>query len=257
MSSFFLFLNSQDTELGTSASFSVDFSKTGIDFSDSEVCISLDYVIFPNLIYPIRSGVSNRIAFSEGVGLTKYAVLADGNYDGTSFCTALKAAFEAQSLGRTYTVSISPITNKITISATGTFSLNMSLSSRDMWKVLGFPYNATTATASTQTGTMCCRLDGDPYVVLMLENLDSPNVTSSFASRGILDVIPLSSAFGDVIYHRPNERNNLVLGTTEQLKQIRVRITDIDGYDIPLGDNAEVFIKLRVISTQVTWNGQV
>jgi hypothetical protein len=253
MASFFLFLNSKDVNYGTSANFVVNFEQSGIDFSESEVSIGLDYAIFPNCIYPIRSG-RNTLVFNEGGGnLT--ATIEDGFYDASNFPAALKTALDAAG-ALTYTVTIGSTNNKVTISATGPFSIDFSLSSPYMWKILGFGYNLVTSSAASQTGTMPIRLDGDEYYVLMLDNLTSNNASSSFSTRGILDIIPMNGAYGDVIYYKGNEKNNLVLGSTEQLKEVRVRVTDSDGNELPIADNNEIFIKLRVISTMNVFNGQ-
>lgn len=253
MSSFFLFLNSRNTDYGSSANFTVNFERSGIDFNDSEVAVGLDYAIFPNLLYPIRAN-RNKVVFNEGAGnLT--ATIAEGYYNSSNFPTALKTALDAAGLD-TYTVTISSTTGKITIASTGNFSLDFSDTSSEMWKILGFPYSTIILPAASHTGTMPLRLDGDEYVCLMLENISTDNASSSFSMRGILDIIPLNGAFGDVIYYRGNENNNLALGTAEQFKQVRVRITDIDGYDIPLPDNAEIFLKLRIISTINPYPGQ-
>jgi hypothetical protein len=251
--SFFLFLNSKDTDYGSSANFSVDFEKSGIPFSDAEIAVGLDYAIMPNLIYPIRTN-RNKVIFNEGGGnLT--ATIPDGYYDSSSFPAVLKTAL--QSVGAlTYTVTISSTTNKITISATGAFSLIFTDTSSYMWKILGFNYNSSTSSAASQTGSMPVRLDGDEYFVLMIENLPSANISSSFSTRGIMDIIPMNGAFGDIIYYTPNQINNLVLGEMSDLKFLRIHIVDVDGYDIPITDNSEIMIKLRIISTQNSYVGQ-
>lgn len=256
MSSFFLFLNSKDTDFGSSANFELDLEKTGIPFSEGEIAIALDYAIFPYLIYPIRSG-RNTIVFNEGAA-DKIASIAEGYYDSTTFPAALKSALDTASASLTYTVSISSTTNKITISATGAFSLKFGSTSTsgDMWKILGFPYAADTSSAASQTATMPVRLDGDEYFVLQVENLPSSNISSSFCTRGIMDIIPMSGAFGDVIYYQPNQVNNFVLGQMNDLKTIRIHIVSSDGYDIPITDNCEIMLKLRVISTQNAFVGQ-
>lgn len=251
--SFFLFLNSKDTDYGSSANFQVDFDKSGIPFSDAEIAVGLDYAIMPNLIYPIRTN-RNKVIFNEGKSnLT--ATIPDGHYDSSSFPSALQTAMNSAGT-LTYTVTISSTTNKITIAATGAFSLIFTDTSSYMWKILGFAYNSTTSSAASQTGTMPVRLDGDEYFVLMIENLPSENVSSSFSTRGIMDIIPMNGAFGDVIYHTPNQINNLVLGQMSDLKFLRIHIVDVDGYDIPITDNCEIMLKLRIISTQNSYNGQ-
>lgn len=256
MSSFFLFLNSKDTDFGSSANFQIDLERSGIPFSEDEISIGIDSVIFPNLIYPIRSG-RNTLVINEG-GADLIATITEGNYDSTTFPTALKTALDAAG-AETYTVTISSTTNKITISATGAFSMKFASSSTSgyMWKILGFAYNTNTSSAASHTGSMPCRLDGDEYYALQLENLPSSNISSSFSTRGIMDIIPMSGSFGDIIYYRGNEKNNLVLAQMSDLKYLRVHITDSDGYDIPIQDNCEVTIKLRIISTQIAYNGQV
>lgn len=256
--SFFLFLNSADVDIGTSANFQVNFDKTGIKFGDeSEVAIGLDYVIFPNLIYPIRANRSNRLVFNEGAAdLT--ATLNEGNYDSAGFATELQTRLNAAGT-LTYTVSISSITNRITISATGSFSLKFRTNTATgpyMWKVLGFAYDTNTSSASSQTGSMPVRLDSDEYYVLNIDNLQSNNVSSAVASRSLMDIIPMKSGYGDIIYHQFNEKNNFILASYSDLKYLRIRITDSFGIDIPMPDNGEIFIKLRVISTQNKYNGQ-
>lgn len=251
--SFFLFLNSKDTDYGSSANFQVDFGKSGIPFSDAEIAIGLDYAIMPYLIYPIRAN-RNQVVINEG-GVDLTATIADGYYDSTSFPTALKTALDAAG-AFTYTVTISATTNKITIAATGAYSLIFTNTSSYMWKILGFAFNSTTSSAASHTGTMPIRLDGDEYFVLMIENLPSNNVSSSFATRGIMDAIPMNGSWGDVIYYKPNQINNLVLGQMSDLKFLRIHIVDVDGYDIPITDNCEIMLKLRIIATQNPHVGQ-
>ena len=255
---FYIFINSRDTDFGSSARFSIDFQNSGIPFNDSEIAIALDYCIMPNLIYPIRSG-RNTIVINEGTTDIR-VIIPDGNYDVSTFPTALKTALDAATgAARVYTVSISSTTNKITISATGTFSLMFASSStsENMWKILGFAYQTNTSLSASQTGSMPVRLDGDEYYVLTLENIGNENMSSAFNMRGLMDIIPMHGAFGDVIYYRPNEHNNLVLGQMTQLKLINVRITDQDGYDLDIKDNCEIFLKFRVISTQITYDGKM
>lgn len=251
--SFFMFINSSNTDFGTSANFQVDFERSGIPFSEGEIAIGLDYVIMPNLVYPIRTN-RNKVVFNEG-GADKIATIPDGHYDSSNFPAVLKTALEDAG-ALTYTVSISSTNNKITILASGAFVLKFTDTSSYMWKILGFDYNSTTASATSHTGSMPVRLDGDEYFVLQLENLPSENVSSSFSTRGIMDIIPMNGAYGDVIYYVPNQINNLVLGQLNDLKFIRVHIVDVDGFDIPITDNCEIMIKLRIINTQLPYNGQ-
>ena len=185
--------------------------------------------------------------------------LPEGNYDITSFPVAMKTALDAASVAPlTYTVTISATSNKITIAATGAFSIKFASNSTspDMWKILGFPYQTNTSSAASLTGTMPIRLDGDEYYVLSIDNIGNENMSSSFTMRGLMDIIPMHGNFGDIIYYKPNEHNNLVLGQMTQLKLINIRITDQDGFDLPIADNCEVFLKFRVISTQITYDGK-
>ena len=255
MSSFFLFLNSKDTDYGSSANFQVDFEKSGIPFSDEQIAIGLDYVVFPYLIYPIRSG-RNTIVFNEG-GADKQAIIPEGYYDATNFPAVLAAAFNGAG-ANVYTVTISTTTNKITIAATGNFSLKFASTSMSpyMWKILGFAYLVNTSSAASQTGTMPIRLDGDEYFALQIENLASSNISSSFSTRGIMDIIPMNGAFGDIIFYQPNQINNFVLSEMSDIKFLRIHITDSDGYDINITDNCEILIKLRIVSTANAYNGQ-
>jgi hypothetical protein len=250
---FFIFVNSRDSDFGTSARFTIDFQSSGIPFSESEISIALDYAIFPNLVYPIRSG-RNKFVFNEG-GADIIVTIPDGNYNSTNFTTTLKTLMDAASTaGRTYTVSISSTTNKLTITGSaGTFSLEFanSQTSEDMWKIMGFNYKVDTSAALAQTGQMPVRLDGDEYYALTLENIGNDNMSSSFNIRGLMDLIPMSGNFGDVIYYKPNEVNNLNLGQLSQLKLMQIRICDKDGYDIPIADNCEVTLKFRVIQTHL------
>ena len=252
MSNFFLHLNSNDVDLGTSSDFFVDFERSGINFNDSEIVVGLDYVIMPNLIYPIRSG-RNTIRWQEA-GAEYSVIIPDGTYDETTFPTALKTALDAASTTPlVYTVSINAANKKLTVSATGNFQIKMasSANSPDIWRVIGFNYATNTPSAATQTGTMPARLDGDEFFTILCENFSSTSMSSSFIQRGLMDIIPLKNNFGDVIYHQYNETTNFIVANINELKQFRVRIIDSLGYNVPIADNCPVYLKFRVKLTQV------
>lgn len=249
MSSLFCFSDSRNRESGSNSYFSISFDDN--NFTESEISIGLDSAVIPNLVYPIRDG-RNTLVFTEGATV-RTAVIAEGNYDADSFPGALKTAMEASGSVNTFTITISDTTNKLTISSTGNFSLRFANSSADMWKILGFAQSSTTSTATTATGIYPVRLDGDEYLIVELMSVSNNNLCSGFTSSYVLDMIPLNSGFGDVIYYKANVVTNYTTALHNSLKNLRIRLLDPNGFDWPLPANANVMIKLACENTMTDY----
>jgi hypothetical protein len=98
-----------------------------------------------------------RIFFNEGAGIIQN-VIAEGDYDAGTLCTAISTAMNTAGATFTYTCSYSDTTKKFTISATGSFSLLLSYlpgsgtgKSKAIWNVLGWVSVVDTASAASHT----------------------------------------------------------------------------------------------------------
>jgi hypothetical protein len=156
------------------------------------VSIELISSIVPKSQYIINSN-NNTIYFNEG-GSDLTATITEGNYTISTLLAALKSSMDTVG-GLTYTLTNDTLTNKITISATGTFSLlfdggeeNYLDGTRTVYKensigpIIGFPRSDLSG-ASTYTAPNQYNLNGENYVLLEIKDLE--NLNSSIAKNTI------------------------------------------------------------------------
>lgn len=117
----------------------------------------LEKVAVSNTIYNINA--TNSLLTMDQAGDEYNVSLAQGNYDQTSFINALTTALNAGALlGVVYTVSISSLTGKLTITATGNFTIV------SQGSLYSFDLDGIAKSSWTGTGF----LDLQPYTTLYL-----------------------------------------------------------------------------------------
>ena len=163
--------------------------------------IKVSSVVVPVTFYNINS-TNQAFSVIETTGtLTVDVTITSGNYNSTTFSTELKTILDAESLANgntlTYTVSISTITGKLTISATGDFLVSLTSSS----KITGF--REATTTASSATGDSVINLSG-PRNIYLRSNLadvlqrDSV-IKDNLNFNNVLKQIPITANSGQII----------------------------------------------------------
>ena len=244
MSSFKIFISSNNRDYGTNSNYTVSFPNMQIQ--NQEVKLGIEQFIMPNLTFPIRAG-KNKLIINEGGGdLT--VTIPDGSYTSTLFCTALKDALDLAG-ALTYSCTISATTNYLTISATGAFTLKISSASTSsvMWQILGFS-NSYSTSAASHTGIYPVRTSGDDYLFIEITNLSNNNLNSAYPTYSILDAVPINCNFGDVVFYKGSE-SNYTLSLDDELNQVSIRLRDQYGNDYPIPVNSYFFMTLRAESS--------
>jgi hypothetical protein len=243
-----LILDSRNRIMGSNTDFTIFFNDSFLDH-DGDYLLGLDECIIPNLIYPIRSGRNQVIFYENNDSKNAFtATIPTGNYDATSFATALKTAMDTAG-ANTYTVSISSITKRITVaSAPDNFRFANILMTPAMNRILGYFSNEIMLFDTTQIGSLPVRLDGDEYLLLQMDTISNDNLVSQVPTRGILDVIPLNVGFGNIVYHQANSDNDYTPLRATQLNNVRIRLLNPDGQPVELPDNCPCQFKFRVVS---------
>lgn len=95
----------------------------------------LAYVLIPNTFYTVNPS-NNTFVINEG-GADITVTLVDGFFDNRTFPVMLKERLDVSGT-QIYTVTLSPVTNKITISAVGAFSLSFTKSESTAHTLIGF-----------------------------------------------------------------------------------------------------------------------
>lgn len=191
--------------------------------------LKLVKAVFSTSYYTINP-YNNSILFQEDVGSVVSATITPGNYSKAQFETEVKAQLEAESPNtRTYTVSISTTTGKITITgSTGTFEIK----SCSALALLGFD-NATSQ-AVTQVGSNVVNLAGPCCIQLRSSALGSSmrfgsNIYNQSQNNNVLATVPIQNGSFQVQTHQPETRFHDV---EQQLTVIDYYFTDDEGREI-------------------------
>jgi hypothetical protein len=109
------------------------------------------FALIPGSAYPVTSN-NNTVPFNENA-TNKTATIPVGSYTGSTLAAAAATALTTSSGGfATYSASFSSVTAKITITSTGTFSLQFgTFPTNSAWSPLGWN-QADTGAATSQVG---------------------------------------------------------------------------------------------------------
>lgn len=227
--SFFIYIDSEDRTYGNPNNFSVELSDFNLK-QGASVHVSLHECSFLNSQYPINSN-NNIITFYEAsdTGTLLTATLNEGSYSESTFPAELKRALEAGSGNTyTYTVAISPTTNKITV--TLTLPDVIQFVSVPSW--LGIETG--TSFASVTTATYPVNLSGIDYVDVLMPSLINDNINVGVNTNSIIKRIPVAVPYGSLAYYQASTDDETVSVNPQYLNNLRVQIRNPDGtlYDL-------------------------
>lgn len=199
----FFYIQSADRLTGSTSA--TNFIVNNQTFSNSS-SFEIALIQIPYTFYPIDSA-HIALTFTPNGGVDATATIAPGSYTVAQFQTALAAALQAAGDGSTYTVSISSITGKITITQNvGTFVIRGSVSTSTMLPIIGFAA-VDTAAAIAQTGTLLVNLGGTDYLDIMSTELtkhDTRSLDTSYGGARRVIRVPIKNyVFGQTIEYRP------------------------------------------------------
>lgn len=200
--------------------------------------IELLHFSMSNTIYNIRGYVLPVV-----IAGTPYAVtLPDGNYIAPGFFTDLANALTAQT-GTAFTVTVNPVTLRVTIAAGVTFSLllatgNVGSPAPGHVRVpIGFAATDLTG-ASSYTGTMVYSLSQPDHVILRI-----PGITASrlYGTQNVVGVyvVPVNVNFGSQIVYDAQSQFVQSIGLINPQGIGSLTVELVDDYNRPLANIAD------------------
>src|SRR5208283_474176 len=229
--SHFYRISSQDRSSGqTIQSFTVQ--NPNLDDSHS---FRVEEVIIPVTWYGINS-TNNILNFSPNSTGFVTITIPPGNYNVTTFISALQTAMNAAGGGQTYTATISTTTGLLTITANaGNFIIDNTSAIQYIMGLSGL--GTTTSTASVFIAPNVINLTGTNAVNISSRELTKYSTKSLTSDTGSssdhLCTVPVTLGFGSTIFYKPYNKYFTYNGT----KGAQVDLQIYDQWHKPLNLN--------------------
>ena len=193
-------LRSRDRVAGTPSAAAFQLGRTYQNATEVELL----HFSMSNTIYNVRS-----YSFIVRIGATLYTVtLPDGNYVAPAFFTQLQTAISAAT-GVPFTVTLDPVTLRLTIASAGVFDLLLSTAAPHVLVTIGFEEQDYVG-ANSYTAPRVYSLSQPDHLIVRLPNLASSRLFSTQGSSGAY-VVPISVNFGSQIVFDSNSNFPQVL----------------------------------------------
>lgn len=208
--------------------------------------IKVQSVVIPFTFYAINSN-NDIFTIIETTGTSEITItLTNGNYTSSTFTALLKTLLEAESIANgnslTYTVTVIAATNRLSISASGDFLVNVTNSKR----ITGFTVATTSAASAIATNTIFLAATNNLYLRSNLANFlqrDSV-INNNLNYNNILKIIPLEANSGDIVYLQFSDAEYLAIET--DITDLSFYVTDDDGFRVDFqGGEFTIVIQLK------------
>lgn len=147
-------------------------------------------ITMPNLVYPINQYNDNIAVL---IGATTYtATVVNGDYDSTTFATAVQTALTAAH-ANSWNVTFNSITDKLTI--TGTSAFSFVATATDMYNEMGI-YTIPSTSATSYTSEYPISIQGADWVQIVT-NFATRSVSSNL-NQGVVMHLKFSVPYGSV-----------------------------------------------------------
>jgi len=222
-----IYIDSRRRDYGSSSAFTLSWNEDIV--MDG---IGLLSVIMPNTFYNIND-FNNTISVTEGSN-TVSIVLSNGVYNIASLLTTLSTALTNNlTLTGTFTCTLDAITQKVVISSTVAFIINMDTLGYGLATSLGF--TSTQSSATTQTANNLYDISGTREVYIQV-NLP---LASHFNDdlRDIIGGVPVvQGSFGDIITKSYESSEQMIwFSSTQYINSLSISL--VDGYGRPMDLN--------------------
>lgn len=211
-------LRSRDRKVGTPTSAFFELGRT----YQNVTAIELLHFSMSNTVYNVRDFVLN-----VQIGATVYPVtLPDGNYTSPSFFADLQAAIIAATAEPTFTVTIDPVTQRITIAAAVLFDLLLADSPGHVRVLIG--YDAVDYTgALSYLAPRVYSLSQPDHLIVRLPGIVGTRLYSSQGQAGVF-LVPVSVNFGSQIIfdQASNFEQTVQLINSEGISHFAVELLD-------------------------------
>lgn len=166
--------------------------------------VKLGCAAIPYTWYNVTAS-NNKFSVTDGGG-TYNITIPVGHYDGPGLSSTVSAQLNASGTPLAYTVLLSPTSYKLTISATGNFSLNFNVAnSADL--LLGFTANVVTPVAASVAAPNMIGLLADSEIFICTDLISGADnglipwtpASAASSNRHILASVTVNGAFGSVL----------------------------------------------------------
>jgi hypothetical protein len=243
----YIVINSYDRPNSNESDSNFSLSITGGTSYNRLSQVAVARFVCTNSVYNVDSS-NNSFSFQEDVGPSATALIIPGNYSLSQIIPALQSAMNAVSPNsRTYVISSSNVTNKLTITASaGTFNV-IADNGSGLNLMLGFSRRTNSSTGLSVIAPRIYNLSRFSNFVLKsnLPRGDTYNTVEG-NRQAILDTIPISeSSNGDIFVYHPTELLWRDLSYSS-IEQISLRLCDEKDKDIDLqGGFMSVYLILK------------
>jgi len=243
----YIVINSYDRPNTNESDSNFNLSITGGTSYNRLSQVAVARFICTNSVYNVDSS-NNSFSFQENIGPLATALITAGNYSLSQIIPALQNAMNAVSPNsRTYIITSSNITNKLTITGSaGTFNV-IADGGLGLNLMLGFSRRNDSPAGLSVIAPRIYNLSRFSNFVLKsnLPRGDTYNTVEG-NRQGILDTIPISeSSNGDIFVYHPTELLWRDLSYSS-IEQISLRLTDEKDKDIELnGGFMSVYLVLK------------
>ncbi len=237
----YIIIDTRDRIKGNTNEFTVNLNPAFYGVKKVEL-LSLS---LPQTMYNITTA-NNIIYFSEGGG-PLIASLSPGNYNASSLANAISILLSTISPNAfIYNVSVSNITYKMTISASGNFSLLFgSNSTQSIGDFIG--YTIDTIPALTHTGDSIIQLYQSVYYIIDIAELPVAVKSSNIKDYGTF-VINTRTNGGDIEVFEIANRYHIIenYDNAQNIFNLNIKLKTYDNKLVDI-NNAEWFMMLKFI----------
>lgn len=241
-----LHLDSRDKAYGDNANAIYNLYFNHIEDRKGKAGLTLLSCELSNAVYPISSArQSNTIYFYENgsTGSTFSASISDNNYTGSQIATALTTAMNAAvGAANTYLVTYDSQSKKLTFDVTVGTSVSITSGTNSLHNEIG---------ADTSDGFsdpyICANpvlLSGTSYIDIYVRNFNHHNVSSRNTLSPVYR-IPLSVAFGEILYHKPSHDEKVMINV-QDLKSLQIELRDDKNLVVSMPDNHNVSFTFKL-----------
>lgn len=227
--------NGNNYTFSNAAAFQIIKSGSTIDnviglTADSAVVTSFTTQGFAFLSAPLSVG-NNTLIFKDTGSVTRTVIITTGNYDGTSFATAIQNGMNAFMAG--FTVSFDAHTYKISFANAAAFQIIFAGSTLS-------PQIGLTADSAVTTifkSQNAAQLSGPNYLMIRSSALANPKIIRSFFNSvqdSVFYKVSASSGPGTILVEKNLYSNPLKYGVRQTIQNLDFQLVDPTGAIFPL-----------------------
>lgn len=188
----------------------------------------LQNAIIPNTIYNITAGYNDKFYFREGASTYRTATMPEGFYTSSNIAAAVQTQMNAVSSG--YTVTLSTLTNRLTIANASSFTINSTSDGslpNSCAPLLGFGTSASSSGTSITAGA-CINLAFPLSLLVEINQIATVRTMKNVPVYGTF-LIPLKENSNDIVVFSNNADYESFLRIDSNTVNFDVKLRYLDG----------------------------